>query len=73
MIRNRLPERTTDPSMMASTCSVRAISGSGSRVALEMADVREMTRMPAIVEASNQCFCHSINEKFLSWIARQVL
>ena len=44
-MRTRLPARATVPSMMASTSSFRAISGSRSFVPLKLiADVREMMR-----------------------------
>ena len=48
----RLPSRITDPSTMASTPSVLAISGTESCVFLKcIAEVREMTRRPWIMDS----------------------
>ena len=53
VIRTVSPARTTDPSMIASTRSSRAIVGTGFRAVLYcMTDVREITRSPPIFARS---------------------
>ena len=75
VIRTLSPARTTEPSMIASTCSSRAMVGTGFRAVLYcMTDVREITRSAAdLGEVGNELLGHPVGEVLLVRVAGQIL
>jgi hypothetical protein len=74
-MRTESPERTMEPSTMASTSSSRAMSGSGRREPLSaMTEVRETTRRLGIRgKLSDKLVGHAVGEVLLAGVAGEVL